>query len=527
MAIQKVLRLLLILPMLLMLTVASGQAQEPRPEQPLAGESPEAALGSAFTYQGLLNKDGSPANGTCDFTFSLWNAASGGSQVGPSVTKTSVAVAAGIFTVALDFGDAPFLTGEARWLQTAVRCPAGSGGYVTLAPRQPLTATPFALYSRGVWNFGATGTLNAGTPLGNGPGWTITAANGHRRDIVGGNPGVYIGASPGSGPANPQLTVSESGNVGVGVDVAAQRLHVVGNRIRLQNGGKILDLRADGTMVDVESTTSSIFISSIGAGHHVVVNPDAGDGNVGIGVSEPTVGKLQLFTTSGDAIRVTKGGDDGLQIGDGANFPNYGVYVPSPGTTYTALFVQTAQSSREWGLNTDDKIHAANVTLESVTLVAVVADGVELSSGDLVTAIGYVPSGFDETTPLASVTLAGDPLAGIVGVVTGRMELAPEPGKADEDPAPLVLHSAPGPARPGDYVAVAIAGVAQVKADATAGPISAGQRLTSATAPGHARTLQSKTLDGMLVAEGAPVVGLALESLNAGQGLIWVLVNPQ
>jgi hypothetical protein len=39
--------------------------------------------------------------------------------------------------------------------------------------------------------------------------------------------------------------------------------------------------------------------------------------------------------------------------------------------------------------------------------------------------------------------------------------------------------------------------------------------------------LQSKTLDGMLVAEGAPVVGLALESLNAGQGLIWVLVNPQ
>ncbi len=75
MAIQKVLRLLLILPMLLMLTVASGQAQEPRPEQPLAGESPEAALGSAFTYQGLLNKDGSPANGTCDFTFSLWNAA--------------------------------------------------------------------------------------------------------------------------------------------------------------------------------------------------------------------------------------------------------------------------------------------------------------------------------------------------------------------------------------------------------------------------------------------------------------------
>lgn len=524
-------RSILIVSLLLALLVSTGQAQGPRTDPASAvsaPDTPQAALGSGFTYQGLLNKDGSPATGRCDFTFSLWNAASGGSQVGSSVTQTNIAVTAGTFTVELDFGDAPYLTGEARWLQVAVRCPTGSGSYTTLTPRQPLTAAPFALYSRGVWNFGTPGSMRAGTPLGNGPGWIISAANGHRRDIWGDNLGVAISASATGSYANPSVSIHENGNVGIGLDTPAQKLHVVGNRIRLQNSGNILDLRADGAAVDIESTTSSIFISSIGAGHHVVVNPDAGDGNVGIGVSGPTSGKLQVFTTSGDAIRVTKGGDDGIQIGDGTNFPNYGVYVPGPGTTYTALYVQTAQASREWALHTDDKIRAANVTLQSVTLIAVVAEGTaELMAGDVVTAIGLAEAPLDGSTPLASVTLAGGGLDGVVGVVESRMELVPEPGKADEQPAPLALHSASGPAKAGDYVAITIAGVALVKADAATGPIAAGQRLTQAATPGHARALQSRNLEGMSVAEGAPVIGVALEDLAAGQGLIWVLVNPQ
>jgi hypothetical protein len=76
-------------------------------------------------------------------------------------------------------------------------------------------------------------------------------------------------------------------------------------------------------------------------------------------------------------------------------------------------------------------------------------------------------------------------------------------------------------------VAITIAGVAQVKADAAAEPIVAGQRLTQAAAAGHARAQQSRNLDGMIVAEGASVIGVALEDLTAGQGLIWALVNPQ
>ena len=66
-------------------------------------------------------------------------------------------------------------------------------------------------------DFGATGAIRAGTPLGNGPGWIIFGPNGHRRDIVGDQNGVYIGASSGSGAADASLQVSEAGNVGIGL----------------------------------------------------------------------------------------------------------------------------------------------------------------------------------------------------------------------------------------------------------------------------------------------------------------------
>lgn len=124
---------------------AAGFAQEVA-DGAFSAEEVATALGSAFTYQGKLTDSGSAATGSYDMTFKLFDALSSGSQVGSTVTKTSVAVAGGLFTVELDFGTSPF-AGQARWLELAVR-PAGSGSYTTLVPRQPLDPTPYALYSR-------------------------------------------------------------------------------------------------------------------------------------------------------------------------------------------------------------------------------------------------------------------------------------------------------------------------------------------------------------------------------------------
>jgi hypothetical protein len=45
------------------------------------------AQGTAFTYQGRLNDGGSPASGSYDLTFALFDAATSGNQVGGTVTN--------------------------------------------------------------------------------------------------------------------------------------------------------------------------------------------------------------------------------------------------------------------------------------------------------------------------------------------------------------------------------------------------------------------------------------------------------
>jgi hypothetical protein len=104
----------------------------------------------SWTYQGQLRRNGAAYNGTCDFQFSLWDAVSAGTQQGSTQPINGVNVVDGLFTVAiniLDFHGVPGLTpfrGEARWLETSVQC-SGDGGFTPLDPRQPITATPYAL----------------------------------------------------------------------------------------------------------------------------------------------------------------------------------------------------------------------------------------------------------------------------------------------------------------------------------------------------------------------------------------------
>lgn len=100
----------------------------------------QANLDTGFTYQSRLTDSDGPVSDACDFTFGLWDAASGGSQVGV-VNKSGMMVENGRFTVQLDFGPGAF-TGDARWLAISVDC---GDGAQSLTPRQPLTATPYAL----------------------------------------------------------------------------------------------------------------------------------------------------------------------------------------------------------------------------------------------------------------------------------------------------------------------------------------------------------------------------------------------
>ncbi|UCG16712.1 MAG: hypothetical protein JSV19_01485 [Phycisphaerales bacterium] len=108
--------------------------------------SAQTPVGTAFTYQGQLKDEGRPVNDTCDFEFELYDAASGGSQVGSAVSTNGVDVVNGLFAASVDFGEDCFI-GEARWLEVSVQCP-GDGDFTTLDPRQPVTPTPHAIYAK-------------------------------------------------------------------------------------------------------------------------------------------------------------------------------------------------------------------------------------------------------------------------------------------------------------------------------------------------------------------------------------------
>jgi len=165
---------------------------------PCGSTANAADLGTAFTYQGSLEKPaGTPVTATCNFEFGLWDAPgsgsppTGGNQIGTTQTVTGVLVASGVFTVSspdIDFGDTAF-DGTGRWLEIHVKCPPDVV-FTALAPRVELTPAPYALWAAhgvgppGVLEVTPTGELNLTKDLGAGMAnhllfdannWTMTA----------------------------------------------------------------------------------------------------------------------------------------------------------------------------------------------------------------------------------------------------------------------------------------------------------------------------------------------------------------
>ena len=103
------------------------------------------AQGTAFTYQGQLQNNGSPASGTYDLQFLLYTNNSASSAVAGPVTTNGVMITNGLFTVLVDFGAGVF-TGSNYWLQIGVET-NGVGSFTPLMPRQQLTPVPYAVYA--------------------------------------------------------------------------------------------------------------------------------------------------------------------------------------------------------------------------------------------------------------------------------------------------------------------------------------------------------------------------------------------
>ncbi len=211
-----------------------------------SGQTP---LSNSFTYQGQLKHDGVSVNGLADFRFSVWDAQSGGQQIGVEYQVDNASVANGLFTVRVDPG-ANVFSGNARWILVSVRFPAAVGSFTALLPRQPLTAAPYTFYSgatRGI-NVAQDGRVGLGTAspkqslhvvgdyYGRGHLW-LHAFEG---DVASGTAYVQARDDSGSstidlrlrtqlnGAAVDALTLKSSGNVGVGTTSPQHKFDTAG-----------------------------------------------------------------------------------------------------------------------------------------------------------------------------------------------------------------------------------------------------------------------------------------------------------
>lgn len=91
-----------------------------------------------FTYQGRLQQDGHPANGSYDLTFALYDAATGGNMIGTEQAEPQFPVTDGLFTVDLAFPAA--FDGQQRWLEVSINGQP-------LSPRQAIATAPVAQYA--------------------------------------------------------------------------------------------------------------------------------------------------------------------------------------------------------------------------------------------------------------------------------------------------------------------------------------------------------------------------------------------
>ena len=96
------------------------------------------AHAAPINYQGRLDADGEPFNGSANLSFRLFQSESGGSPIAGPITLSSWPLVNGLFQVELDFGANAFTGGDDRYLEITVNG-------LALNPRQRVTAAPIAI----------------------------------------------------------------------------------------------------------------------------------------------------------------------------------------------------------------------------------------------------------------------------------------------------------------------------------------------------------------------------------------------
>ncbi|MEQ9207234.1 MAG: hypothetical protein RLN78_07700 [Phycisphaerales bacterium] len=429
---------------------------------------------TAFTYQGALADNGTPTNGPTSMSFKLWDAAAGGSQVGPTINSV-IDVDNGVFSKSLDFGAGSYTDNQALWLEILVE--GQSLG------RTPMSATPYSLSTRGI-EVAENGTV---TIRSSGSSFATSAFL--REDSTGG----YMQYLKNNGGAGVSIGMNDVNNHlwGIGTNQSGNGL---GN-------GQFY-------IYDSASTTST-----------TVFTVQRGTGNVGIGTQSPTE-KLHIKSPSAkiriegevnpqvDMRFISTNGD--WQVGTIGSSSSDNIFFINDKTlgdpANTAAFV-VSRSSGNVGIGTTTPATALDVN-GAVTI----RGGADIVEGfDSVCGTAFEPGTvlvIDPENPGKLMCSEDAYDYKVAGVVSGANGVKPgiklgQDGVMDGE------------------IPVAMTGRVYVKCSSENGVIRAGDRLTTASLRGHAMKATDTNLS-----DGA-VIGKAMSDLDESTGMVLVLVNLQ
>ncbi len=370
-----------------------------------------------------------------------------------------------------------------------------------------------------------------------------------------------------SNPASSGLRITTAGNNGVEVVTAGNNGMYV--NAASNDGYAVFSAGDDGVIVTSAGSPSTSTASSLKNGFEV-----AGAQGHGLYVGRADSNGVNVNSAGGDGVVVTSAGDDGVYVNSAgspsasttssqkngfevAGAQGHGLYVGR--ADFHGVRVNSAGNAGLYVLETDgDGVYVGSAADDGLYVGSAADDGVEvtgadfagvfngflsvsagcvgcrqanfainvgnqtLEPGDVVSIQGVVYTDFD-TGPVLWQVMPAQPGTTVVGVVTGRAEVdIQDEHRPDETGKRLVPRA--GAAQPDEYVTIVYSGPAQVKIASNEAAITTGMRVTAAT-DGTVRPLLTRTVEGMVVAEGAPVLGVALA--DATGDLVWVLVNPQ
>lgn len=126
--------------------------------------SPVFSQATSFTYQGKVTEGGIPANGNYRMIFTLYDSpiVGAGNQIGQPTAEIDAQIINGIFSVQVDFG-ANVFDGNPRYLEISLKPRSSQDPFTTLSPRQPITATPYAVRSLAATHATTSDTANFAT----------------------------------------------------------------------------------------------------------------------------------------------------------------------------------------------------------------------------------------------------------------------------------------------------------------------------------------------------------------------------